>query len=61
MTLETLHLLRRCLCGQQLHVGDPAFTETAAAVTWALTELDGAILALVEGGADGTASDCNNP
>ena len=44
MTLDTLLLLRRCLHGQQLTVGDPTFAATATAVLTALEELDAAIL-----------------
>lgn len=39
MTLETLLLLQKCLAAQTLSVADPAFVETAAAVSRALQEL----------------------
>lgn len=43
MTIETLRLLQRLLCGQQLTVGAPDFPETALAVIRALGEIEEAV------------------
>lgn len=43
MTPATLDLLRRCLAGQTLQVGDPDFAATAQAAAQAMAELDQAI------------------
>ena len=43
MTLTTLILLQKCLTAQTLSVADPAFVDTAAAVSLALQELNTAI------------------
>jgi len=43
MSLETLELLRKCLCAQVLNVGDPGFPDAARRVTNALIEVDAEI------------------